>query len=281
MKRFLLVLLPLVLLAAGMVSPVQAQTSSHRYVVFLAGLCPWTNSDHYCHGQIDAGVRARATFRTLIAAMRSAHLDYTPLYYSYDSTRSDYTVKQTHRSVGASAAGLSAEIRAVQSTDPEASFVLVGHSLGGVVAARWASMHRTAPAASVITFDSPLRGIRGGSVLGRVFGGDVWKSLQPGSASIRSIVTQPTAWWLTDGHLHTVANTADVLVPPSEALLGDEHTVADTACPRDLLFMRSCHGAVLSDATLNAWVVAHWIAPDLNPTPSPTPMPTPPASPAA
>lgn len=269
MKRSLFAVLPLLLLVAGMTSPVRAQTPSHRYVVFLAGLCPWTNSDPYCHGQIDAGVRARATFRTLIAAMKAAHLSYTPLYYSYDPAGSTYTVRQTHQSVGASAL-LTAQIRATRAQDPGASFILVGHSLGGVIAARWASMHRTSPAASIVTFDSPLRGIRGGSALARVFGGDVWRSLQPSSQSIRAITAQPTAWWQTTGHLHTVANTADILVPPSEALLGDERTVADTACPQDLLFMRSCHGAVLSDTALNTWVVAHWIMPSLSSSPAPT-----------
>jgi pimeloyl-ACP methyl ester carboxylesterase len=263
------------LLIAGMTSPARAQTSPHRYVVFLAGLCPWTNSDPYCHGQIDAGVRARATFRTLIAAMQAAHLSYTPLYFSYAAAGSAYTVKQTHESVGASAALLTADIRAVRAQDPDASFVLIGHSLGGVVAARWASTHRFTPAASIVTFDSPLRGIRGGSALAQVFGGDVWKSLQPGSASIRAITAQPATWWRTTAHLHTVANRADILVPPSEALLGEGHAVADTACPRDLLFMRSCHGAVLSDGALNAWVVTRWIAPVFSSTPSPTSTPTP------
>lgn len=280
MKRRLSVVLPLLLLAAGMAAPARAQTAPHRYVVFLAGLCPWANSDPYCHGHIDAGVRARATFRTLIAAMNAAHLSYTPLYYSYDGQSSTYTVTETQGSVGRSAAVLAGEIGAIQSTDPTATFILVGHSLGGVIAARWVAAHPRSPVASIIAFDSPLRGIRGGAALGTFFGGDVWKSLQPGSEAIRAIAAEPAAWWQTAGHLHTVANTADVLVPPSEALLGDGRTVADTACPRDLLFIRSCHGAVLSDAALNTWVVSRWIASALASTPPPTvpAVPTPPAA---
>jgi pimeloyl-ACP methyl ester carboxylesterase len=243
--------------------------------MFLAGLCPWTNSDPYCHGQIDAGTRARATFGTLIAAMNRAHLGYTPLYYSYDAARSSYTVTQTHQSVTVSAAALASELNAVHSRDPSATFVLVGHSLGGVVAASWASGHTGPALQGIVTFDSPLRGIRAGSALGTVFGGAVWTSLQPGSASIRAITARPGSWWQTTGHLHTVANTADLLVPPSEALLGETHTVTDSSCPRDLLVIRSCHGAVLSDAALSSWVVAHWLAPAPAPTPSPTASPSP------
>jgi pimeloyl-ACP methyl ester carboxylesterase len=277
-KRLFSVVLPLLLLAAGLASPARAQTASHRYVVFLAGLCPWTNSDAYCHGQIDAGTRARATFRTLIAAMSRAHLAYTPLYYSYDPAHNSYTVTQTHGSVSASTAALNAELQAVRSGDPAASFILIGHSLGGVIAARWAAGH-AAGAESVITFDSPLRGIRAGSLLGSVFGGAVWKGLQPDSPTIRSITDRPASWWQATGHLHTVANTADVLVPPGEALLGARHTVTDSSCPVDLLVVRSCHGAVLSDTALNTWVVSHWLAPTVAPTPSPTAaLPSPPAA---
>lgn len=282
MKRALLLLFSFGLLAGGTVLPARAQAASHTYVVFLAGLCPWTGSDSHCHGEIDAAARARATFGTLIAAMTRDHLAYTPLYYSYDGAASSYTVAQTHGSVSTSAAALTQQIRAVRAHDPAASFFLVGHSLGGVIAARWAVGHRTAPVAGIITFDSPLRGIRGGSALGQIFGGPVWSSLQPGSSAIRAITKQPNAWWGASGHLHTVANRADVLVPPSEALLGEQHAVTDSSCPRDLLFIRTCHGAVLSDTALNAWVVARWIAPvaappvpTATPTTSPAPIPSP------
>jgi hypothetical protein len=278
-KRFLLAVLPLLLLVAGPSSPVRAQTPVHRYVMFLAGLCPWTGSDSHCHGTIDAGARARATFGTLIAAMNRAHLVYTPLWYSYDATRSSYTVTQTHESVSVATAALNAQLGTVRAHDSGASFLLIGHSLGGVVAARWAAGHTARPPAAIITFDSPLRGIRGGSILGNVFGGAVWKGLQPGSPAIRAITGRPSGWWQGTAHLHTVANTADVLVPPAEALLGDTHTVTDSSCPADLFVVHSCHGAVLSDAALNAWVVSHWLAvaapvPTATAPPPPAPSPT-------
>lgn len=270
------------------------QPSAHLYVMFIPGLCGWQYSDPYCHGHVGAGSRARGTFSTLILALSAAHIQYTPLYFSYNPAHSDYyTVGDTHQAIAISTDALEKELRQVYQRDPQASFDLVGHSLGGVVAASWAvtdgrrygldpSQGLLERVGSIVTFDSPLKGIRTvytSNLVAQLFGGAVWYSLQPNEETIKEIMFFPDSWWRTVGHLHTVANVFDRIVPADEASLGDTKLVQDNACNRDILFFKSCHGAVLTDTTLNRWVVAHWLTPALpRPTATPTPLPTPTAA---
>jgi len=267
-----------------------APASPHLYIVFMPGLCGWQYSDPYCHGNVNAQARARATFATLITALSHAHARYTPIYYSYDLNHPDYyTVGDTHQAVGTSTDALEKQVRGVWQRDPQAGFDLVGHSLGGVVAASWAvtdgRQYGLVPSRgllqrvqSIVTFDSPVKGIRGpltSNIITRLFGGAVWYSLQPDQETIKEITFFPASWWRTVGHLHTVANVDDQIVPASEASLGDTRLVRDGACSKDILFFRSCHGAVLSDSSLNGWVVRHWLIPAIPATAVPTRIPTP------
>ncbi|HEX8919372.1 MAG TPA: hypothetical protein VF898_12770 [Chloroflexota bacterium] len=264
--------------------------------MYLPGLCAWQHSDPYCYGQVNAANRARATFGTLRAAMDRQHLVRHELYFSYNpSSAAHYTVNDTHQTVARAASVLEKGLRTAVQEDSQASFVLIGHSLGGVVAASWAvsdgrqyglnpSSGLLSRVRSIITFDSPLRGIRPGlasNLVTRAFGGAVWYSLQPDSETIKEIEFFPTSWWRSHGHLHTVANTADRIVPASESELADSHVVHDASCARDLIVISSCHGAVLSDAPLNNWVVCHWVPGPSSCRPAPTATPTPSATPAA
>jgi pimeloyl-ACP methyl ester carboxylesterase len=284
--------------------PANAQSPNHLYIVFLPGLCGWPHSDPYCRGEDNARTRARATFGTLIVALGRAHVQYRPVYYSYSSRNAlSYSAQDTEQPVAQSVAALQTQVQAVKGRDPGAHFDFVGHSLGGVIAAEWSLAHARQSGSkrlrgvrgylhSIVTLDSPLLGIRYpylGSLLSRIFGGQVWSDLQGNSPIIRRIVALPSSWWTYRGHLHSVANTRDILVPPGEALLGTSKQVTDDRCNVDLLLVRSCHGAVLSDSALNRWIACHWITtkqqcipatptatPTSTPSPSPTETPTPP-----
>lgn len=256
--------------------------------MFLPGLCGYPGSDPYCKGNVNAQARAAATFRTLTAALARVHVKYTPLYFSYHVAQpTTYTVNDTHQSVARSVDALEAQLRAVRKRDAKATFDLVGHSLGGVVAASWAVSNGRQygynnsgllrSVNSIVTFDSPLRGISSryaNSLVTRLLGGTVAYSLQPDSETIKEITFFPDSWWRSTGHLHSIANSADEIVPPPEALLGDRKLVLDSQCSQDLLFLRTCHGAVLVDSALNTFVACHWITTQYQCSAPPKPTPT-------
>lgn len=275
--------------AQGDTRPALQTGSPHLYIMFLPGLCPRLGADRYCHGRVSAADRARATFGTLRSALSSARITYTPVYYSYNPAHADYySVTDTRQSVARSASALEQELRQVWQRDPQATFDLVGHSLGGVVAVSWAVSdgreYGLDPARgllprvhSLVTFDSPVKGVQVGSlgaVVAQVFTGPVWYSLQPDSETIKEITFFPSSWWRSVGHLHTIANRSDLIVPPKESTLGDSRVVTDSNCSQDILFLRSCHGAVLADASLNRWVACPWLDPAQCRPPTPTPTPT-------
>jgi pimeloyl-ACP methyl ester carboxylesterase len=263
-------------------------TPAHLYIMLMPGLCGYPGSDPYCKGNVNAQARAKSTFRTLTTALSKAHVKYTPLYFSYHVAQpKTYTVNDTHQSVARSVDALEAQLRAVHKADAKATFDLAGHSLGGVVAASWAVSNGRAygyngsgllhSVNSIVTFDSPLRGISSryvNSFVTRLLGGTVAYSLQPDSETIKEITFFPDSWWRTTGHLHSIANSADEIVPPPESLLGDRKLVLDGQCSRDVLFLRTCHGAVLSDTSLNTFVACHWITTQYQCSAPPKPTPT-------
>lgn len=283
---------------AGAHDPKAASTYHHLFIVFLPGLCG-PIADPNCHGGANAVTRGRATFRTLISALHKSHVNYTGVFYSYSRTNPVvYSVSDTHQSLSRSIMALQRQIVAIRHKHAGAQFDLVGHSVGGVIAAGWVVADARKPGHarlrgvvdyvhSIVTLDSPLRGIQGqhlGFVLSRIFGGGVWIDLQSGSPKIRAIDALPNAWWRAHGHLHSVANRADVIVPPGEALLGTEKRVTDDHCSADVLFLSSCHGAVLVDASLSRFIACHWITNGnqcvtLTPTATATVTPSPTASP--
>lgn len=262
---------------------------AHLYIMFVPGLCGYPGSDPYCKGNVNAQARAQSTFRTLTTALARVHITYSPLYFSYHVNQpKTYTVGDTHQSVARSVDALEAQLRTARKHDSKAIFDLVGHSLGGVVAASWAVSNGREYGYnsnagllryvnSIVTFDSPLRGISSrylNSFVTRLLGGTVAYSLQPDSETIKEITFFPDSWWRTTGHLHSIANSADEIVPPPESLLGDRKLVLDGQCSRDLLFLRTCHGAVLTDTALSGFVACHWITTPYQCSAAPTPTPT-------
>jgi hypothetical protein len=234
-------------LRAADVGAARQAATTHLYIMLMPGLCAYTGSDPYCHGNVSAQARAQGTFRTLIGALAVAKVIYRPLYFSYHVNQpGTYTVGDTHQSVARSVDALEAQLRSVWNRDHSARFDLVGHSLGGVVAASWAVSNGRrygydSPNGllryvnSIVTYDSPLRGISSryvSNLVTRILGGTVWYSLQPDSETIKEITFFPDSWWKSTGHLHTIANSADEIVPPPEALLGDRKLVLDGRCSR-------------------------------------------------
>jgi hypothetical protein len=264
------------------------QSATHLYIVFLPGMCGFTGSDSYCKGTIDAASRATGTFRILIGQLSAAKIRYRPVYYSYRTGNTHYSVADTHNSVSRDVTALEGQMRAVSRRDGAARFVLVGHSLGGVVASSWAVTNGREygftpgkgllrQTFNIVTFDSPVKGIFGKFATNPVvqlFTGTVWYSLQVSSETIKEITYFPNSWWVKTGHLHTVANSADQIVPPTESLLGDKKLVFDSICSTDLLIFKTCHGAVLSDVPLNRYVACHWITGPYACSPKPTATPT-------
>jgi pimeloyl-ACP methyl ester carboxylesterase len=284
----------LVLLLLAIVPPTpggaasQRASSQHLYIVFLPGMCGPSTTDSYCNGSIKAAARGAGTFRTLIAQLAAAKIKYTPIYYSYRVGSATYSAGDTRNSIARDVSALEGQMRAVYRRDASARFVLVAHSLGGVVAASWAVtngrdygftpnkglLRRTL---NIVTFDSPVKGIFGkfaGNPVVQLFTGTVWYSLQVSSETIKEITYFPNSWWKNHAHLHTIANSADQIVPPTESLLGDKKLVFDSHCSTDLFIFKTCHGAVLSDVALNHYVACHWITGPYACSPPPTATPT-------
>jgi len=84
-------------------------------------------------------------------------------YYSYRYPEPSYTRCDTNQSITTSAAVLQQQLQDLASRYPSARFLLVGHSLGGVIAVHWAVAEGTPElltrTAAIVTFDSPLQGI--------------------------------------------------------------------------------------------------------------------------
>ncbi len=287
-------------LASGMRA--QVQPTRHLYIVFLPGLCGWPVGDRECRGRVSDAARGSATFQTLRGALSAAGITYSAVYYSYSVRhRRRYTAAETRQSIPLSVRALQKQILAIGRHDPNARIDLVGYSLGGVIETSWAATRSHLRGGllhsihSMVAFDSPMLGVQASFVSDfatSLIGGGVWADLRPNSATILRITSQSPRWWHHVAHMHSVANTADLFVPPFEAILGYPHIVTDAACPKDVLFLRSCHGAVQADRALNQWVACHWITnarqclrptptPTATATPTPTASPTPPASPTA
>lgn len=184
--------------------------------------------------------------------------------YSYDGGTRPYRPADTVRhSIEADAAVLDAYVRAATHAD----VYLVGYSLGGVVAAYYATTYPAYNAVAdtrivgVVTLDSPVHGFRptmpclgsrlGGWASQAEFALNKWlvlPELQPNSGVIARIASLPAALPTL-----TIASRDDCLVTPSQALLpGAAHLLTHSGHATDIV---ASHGAVLRDpAAANAVV---------------------------
>jgi len=182
-----------------------SQDWSDRYVIFMSGVCPdktstkalasalgllwphnWIQDNLLCKpltpdGRVDAAGRASQDFSALIQQLKQARgFTFKPLYFSYSTEPqfpTSYTPKESQQHLGTSVQLLQNLIYGTLCKDPGASFDLVGHSLGGAVAADWVVTEGAAdyrcqngsaiePLKSVhslVTFDSPLQKVSAGA----------------------------------------------------------------------------------------------------------------------
>jgi pimeloyl-ACP methyl ester carboxylesterase len=184
------------------VSPSSVSSSSSpiysdRDIIFLPGVCPdktttkllaqipvistWVKDYLLCKplddtGQVKATDRAVDTFAPLLGQLRRV-TDFTwkPLYFSYSSNSASYTATDSQQQLSRSVQLLQALITTKICADPHLTFDLVGHSLGGEVAAEWAVTEATrtlicpngtsigplSHVHSLVAFDSPFQGVKG------------------------------------------------------------------------------------------------------------------------
>lgn len=271
-------------------TPQPASVLSHRYVVFIPGICFSVHTWGFCpthqDGRIDSNWRAWDTFHSLIGQLdpwaHSNRVRYA--YYSYwihgDLKPPNwYYQDDTHHFLNDSSWQLDSQLRAIMTTnkDPHATFDLVSHSLGGVVAAYWAAKFADpwmlAKIHSMISFDSPLQGNWGGlagdlalglnaALIQSIFTGNAGFDLAPYSPvvlAVRDGSNGTTA--KLPGKVFTIGNSQDAVVNALESWLDRAQENKQIhfpfgACTDDL--QESCHGTVLNDPQALNWAKS-WI----------------------
>ena len=138
--------------------------------------------------------------------------DYIAFSYSGEGT---YTGPQVRQALDLSAQQLSAQFKAYAQRYPDATFDLIGHSLGGVVAtywaAKWADDTDLQKVHSIITLDSPVQGY---VVAPHWLVGDVGKDVTRGSEALKAIAEVGKRV-----NLVNIRSTQDQIVPDEIAVL--------------------------------------------------------------
>jgi pimeloyl-ACP methyl ester carboxylesterase len=181
--------------------------------------------------------------------------------FSYAGNAPTYTSRQTRQSIPRSAAALEAQFRRWRSEYPNATFDLIGHSLGGAVAVYWAASVAT-PAElravhSIITLDSPLGGYPRSFAANFFlpFFGPVAQDLLAGAPIVSAIAGAPGQWRAGPGTLAspivTMTNIRDLAVPallatiPGTVLVADDYGSDNTSLN---------HGAILTSTAALAQI---------------------------
>ena len=165
-------------------SPVTS-TPPQKIVVYVPGIDAGQSG-----ANLNAEARVRASFPAdLLQLFDDA--EFEPAWFSYRSTggydgdSGEYLASETRQAIAISSealdeqvGGLVAAARTANGDAPDPEIVIVAHSLGGAVAARWAASadeDLLGAVRTVFTFDSPLKGV--GAIRGS-FGGDAGDDLQ-------------------------------------------------------------------------------------------------------
>lgn len=212
---------------------------------------------------LDARQHALETFGSLVGALEHLHggaqayHDGDFRYFSYDPTNlATYTPADTRQSLDTAAAALEREFATWHHAEPRATFDLVGHSLGGVIAALWVAAFATPDELryvhAIVTLDSPVAGypqpLYGylAPYLAPLFG-DPAQALSASAALMRRVAAAPSRWKVGPGHylsaVYDIGNLRDLVVPAFVATLpGADGIIDDLGLGPDDLN----HGAVLS-----------------------------------
>ncbi len=159
--------------------------------------------------------------------------------FSYAGATPTYRSSQTRQPLARSAAALDAQFRRWQREYPDATFDLIGHSLGGDVAVYWAASVATPDERraihSIITLDSPLDGYPRSYADNFFvpFFGPIAQNLLAGADAVRTIAGAPGLWSAGPGTLAspivTITNVRDLAVPfflatiPGSVLVADDY----------------------------------------------------------
>jgi pimeloyl-ACP methyl ester carboxylesterase len=159
--------------------------------------------------------------------------------FSYAGNTSTYDSSQTRQAIPTSAAALDAQLRRWRSEYPNATFDLIGHSLGGAVAVYWAASVATSAELrsihSIITLDSPLNGYPRNYAANFFvpFFGSVAEGLLAGNPIVHTITGAADRWRVGPGTLAspivTITNVRDLAVPfflatiPGVVLVADDY----------------------------------------------------------
>lgn len=212
---------------------------------------------------LDARAHALETFGALVGALERLHGSAQTFhasdfrYFSYDPNNlATYTPATTRQSLASAAAALESEFAAWHHAEPRATFDLVGHSLGGVVAALWVAHDATADQLryvhAVVTLDSPVAGYPQplyGYIepyLAPLFG-DPSQALSASADAIEQVASAPARWKVGPGHylsaIYDIGNLRDLVVPAFVATIsGADGIIDDLGLGPDSLN----HGAVLT-----------------------------------
>jgi pimeloyl-ACP methyl ester carboxylesterase len=159
--------------------------------------------------------------------------------FSYAGDAPTYTSAQTRQPLAVSAAALDQQFRHWRGEYPNATFDLIGHSLGGAVAVYWAARVATPDEQraihSIITLDSPLGGYPRSYAdnFFLPFFGPVAQGLLAGSPGVAAIAGAPDYWRAGPGTLAspivTITNVRDLVAPfflatiPGAVLVADDY----------------------------------------------------------
>lgn len=252
--------------------------SSHLWIVEVPGIIlplPWNGM-----GQdvVSAQQHADQTFPELKKALANAHEKYkTIVAFSYNG-RPSYRGVDTGQTIDKSARQLESQLESIVNQDPQATFSIVSHSLGGVVASYWISHYADDSnyvmllrLQGIVTFDSPLQGETSDTLRGAlesVLGGltslyllkyyPVLNDLDPQSEVIKSLNSLDNTFWKNQVNLHSISNDADKFVLARDSYLGTQADIETniSTCSSD----PSCHGSTAADGALSWFAACYWLS---------------------
>jgi hypothetical protein len=222
---------------------------------------------------LDARRRATETFGALVTLLehppsgKQGFHDSDLRYFSFDpSSPASYKPSDTRQTLELSAAAFEQEFQGWHRKEPQATFDILAHSLGGNVVLLWAAQYATHEELryvhAVLTLDSPAVGYPQpllnvvAPYIDPLFG-SVARELAADSTVSQRLAQAPARWQSGPGKyanaVFDVGNIRDLVVPAFIAVLsGSDGTIDDFGLGPDTLN----HGAVLRAPKAESTIVA-------------------------